>query len=81
MARRKGKTTMNPLAWRREHQLALLLGTVLGIALGLLVGCALNNIHLAALQQWVAAGHGVRWALLGAFFGAGVIYIQRLLRT
>jgi hypothetical protein len=81
MALRKGKTTMNPLAWQREHQVALLLGTVLGIAAGLLVGFAHNNIHLATLQQWIAEGHSFRWALLGAFFGAGVIYVQRLLRT
>jgi hypothetical protein len=81
MALRKGKTTMNPLAWQREHQVALLLGTVLGIAAGLLVGFAHNNIHLATLQQWIAEGHSLRWALLGAFFGAGVIYVQRLLRT
>jgi hypothetical protein len=72
---------MNPLAWQREHQVALLLGTVLGIAAGLLVGFVHNNIRLAILQQWIAEGHGLRWALLGAFFGAGVIYVQRLLRT
>lgn len=72
---------MNPLAWQREHQVALLAGTVLGIAAGLLAGCALNNIRLTTLQQWFADGHGLRWALLGAFFGAGVIYVQRLLRT
>ena len=72
---------MNPLAWPREHQVALLLGTVLGIAAGLLAGFALNNIHLPTLQQWITEGHSLRWALLGAFFGAGVIYVQRLLRT
>jgi hypothetical protein len=78
---RKGKTTMNPLAWQREHQVALLLGIVLGIVAGLFVGFTHNDIHLATLQDWVARGHALRWALLGAFFGAGVIYVQRLLRT
>jgi hypothetical protein len=72
---------MNPLAWRREHQVALIIGTVLGIAAGVLAGFALNSVHLATLQQWVAEGHGLRWALAGAFFGAGVVYVQRLLRT
>jgi hypothetical protein len=71
---------MNPLTWRREHQMALLLGTVLGIAAGFLVGFIHNEVHLATLQQWVAGGHGIRWAALGALFGAGVIYVQRLLR-
>lgn len=72
---------MNPLAWQREHQVALLLGIVLGIVAGLLAGFAHNNIHLTTLQSWFAEGHSLRWALLGAFFGAGVVYVQRLLRT
>ena len=73
---------MNPLTWQREHQLALLLGTVLGSFAGLLVGFIHNDVHLATLQQWgVADGHGIRWAVFGALFGAGVIYVQRLLRT
>jgi hypothetical protein len=78
---RKGKKTMNPLTWQRRHQVALLLGTVLGIVAGLLVGYVHNDVHLTTLQLWLRAGPGLRWALLGAFFGAGVIYIQRLLRT
>jgi len=29
---------MDPLNWRREHQVALLLGVAIGIAIGLLIG-------------------------------------------
>ena len=58
---------MNPLTWQREHQVALLLGTVLGIVAGLLVGFTHNDIHLTTLQYWVA-GNGIRWAVSGAFF-------------
>jgi hypothetical protein len=73
---------MNPLTWQREHQAALLLGTVLGIFAGLLVGFIHNDVHLETLLQWgVANGHGIRWAVFGGLFGAGVIYVQRLLRT
>jgi hypothetical protein len=72
---------MNPFAWQREHQVALLLGIVLGIVAGLLVGFVHDDVHLTTLQLWIGAGPGLRWALLGAFFGASVIYIQRLLRT
>ena len=72
---------MNPLTWQREHQVALLLGIVLGIVAGLLVGFVHNNVHLTTLQFWLGSGAGLRWAVLGAFFGAGVIYVQRLLRT
>ncbi len=72
---------MNPLTWQREHQVALILGTVLGIVAGFLVGFIHNGVHLTTLLYWVAAGHMFRWALLGALFGAGAIYVQRLLRT
>jgi hypothetical protein len=71
---------MNPLTWRREHQVAFLLGTVLGIVAGFLIGFIHNDIHLSTLQQWVAGGNGIRWAVLGGLFGAGVIYVQQLLR-
>jgi prepilin signal peptidase PulO-like enzyme (type II secretory pathway) len=71
---------MNPLMWQREHQVALLLGTVLGIVAGLLIGYTHNDIHLTTLQNWFAV-NGFRWAVFGALFGAGVIYVQRLLRT
>jgi hypothetical protein len=72
---------MSPLAWQREHQVALLLGIVFGIVAGLLVGFVHDDVHLTTLQLWIGAGPGLRWTLLGAFFGANVIYIQRLLRT
>jgi hypothetical protein len=68
------------ITWRREHQVALLLGAVLGIVAGFSIGFNHNGIHLATLQQWAAGGSGIRWAVLGALFGAGVIYVQRLLR-
>jgi hypothetical protein len=71
---------MNPLTWRLEHQGALLLGTVLGIVAGLLVGFIHHDIHLATLQQWISGWSSIRWAVLGALFGAGLIYVQRLLR-
>ena len=72
---------MNPFTWRLEHQVALFLGALLGIVAGFLIGFTHNDVHLATLQQWVSGGSGIRWAVLGALFGAGVIYIQRLLRT
>jgi hypothetical protein len=71
---------MNPLTWRPEHQVALLLGTVLGIVAGLLVGVFHHDIHLATLQQWILGWSSIRWAGLGALFGAGLVYVQRLLR-
>jgi hypothetical protein len=72
---------MNPLTWRREHQVALLLGIALGIVAGLVVGYFHHDIHIATLQQWILGWSSIRWAVLGALFGAGLIYVQRLLRT
>jgi hypothetical protein len=71
---------MNPLTWRREHQFALVLGAVLGIALGLVVGYMHGGIRYASLDQWNIESR-FRWAILGAFVGACVISILRLLRT
>jgi hypothetical protein len=72
---------MNPLTWQREHQMALLIGTVLGIVAGLFVGYVHHDIRFATLQQWFSGWSSVRWAVFGALFGASLIYIQRLLRT
>jgi H+/Cl- antiporter ClcA len=71
---------MNPMTWRREHQVALLLGIVLGIVLGLLVGFMYEGFHVATLERWNIASR-FRWGILGALVGASVITIQRLLRT
>jgi predicted ABC-type sugar transport system permease subunit len=72
---------MNPSTWRREDQVALLLGTVLGIVAGLLVGYIQHDIHIVTLQQWFSGWSSIRWAVFGALFGAGLIYVQVLLRA
>ena len=71
---------MNPLTWRREHQVALLLGVVLGIVLGLLLGFMYEGMHYATVERWNIESR-FRWGVLGALVGACVISIQRLLRT
>jgi hypothetical protein len=53
---------------------ALLLGALFGIVAGFLIGFIHNDVHLETLQQWVLGGAGFRWAILGALFGAGLIY-------
>jgi xanthine/uracil permease len=42
---------MNPLTWRREHQIALLLGVVLGFVAALVVGFIYNGVHYATLVR------------------------------
>ena len=69
---------MNPMTWRREHQAALVLGLVLGIVLGLVVGYLHGGTRYESLDHWNFESR-FRWAILGAFVGACVVYIQRLL--
>jgi hypothetical protein len=72
---------MNPLQWRSEHQVALLLGVVVGIALGFVTGYTHHNIHFdnAAELSSYLTGSGLRWGVLGALVGGTIIYIQQLL--
>ena len=74
---------MNPLQWRREHQVALLLGVVVGIALGFVTGYMHHNIHFenaAAFSSYLTGGSALRWGVFGALVGGTIIYIQQLLR-
>ena len=43
---------MNPMTWRREHQVALVLGLVLGIVLGLVVGYLHGGARYESLDHW-----------------------------
>jgi hypothetical protein len=69
---------MNPLKWRREHQVALLLGAAVGIAIGLLIGFIYNGVHYATLPQWLGWS-AFRWGVLGALVGGTTIYMRQLL--
>ena len=73
---------MNPLQWRSKHQVALLLGVVVGIALGFVTGYMHNNIHFenaAAFSTYLTGGSALRWGVFGALIGGAIIYIQQLL--
>ena len=73
---------MNPLQWRREHQVALLLGVVVGIALGFVTGYMHHNIHFENAGQfssYLTGGSALRWGVLGALLGGTIIYMRQLL--
>lgn len=72
---------MNPLQWRSEHQVALLLGAVVGIALGFVTGYMHHNIHLhdGSFSTYLTEGSALRWGVFGALIGGTIIYIQQLL--
>lgn len=73
---------MNPLQWRSEHQVALLLGVVVGIALGFVAGYLHHDIRIdntAAFSSYFMKGSALRWGVLGALVGGTIVYIQQLL--
>jgi hypothetical protein len=76
---------MNPLQWKREHQIALVCAFVLGAILGWMLGLRLTTAHFAAyldrwryVRYWAAVGS---WGLFGGAIGAVLVYIRQLLRT
>lgn len=83
---------MNPLRWKREHQLALIGSGVLGGILGVLLFTAvLARSYYSDLwcgygyygyACWLS-GFWLRvalWMIFGAFVGAAAVYIRQLLR-
>jgi hypothetical protein len=88
---------MNPLTWKREHQLALLCAITLGGVAGLLFGLW----HVAEYGysiRWSSGcvyypanscysftpGYWLRiafWIMLGGAFGGAMVYIRQLLRA
>ena len=73
---------MNPLQWRSEHQVALLLGVVVGIALGFVAGYMHHDIRIdntAAFSNYLTKGSALRWGVFGALIGGTIIYIRQLL--
>ena len=75
---------MNPLNWKREHQIAFLCAAALGCLLGLVAGFQWVRpnghfeINYLPLGYWLLL---MFWATLGGLIGAAVIYIRQLLRT
>ena len=74
---------MNPLKWRREHQVALVLGAAMGISVGLVIGYIYNDVHYAnaTLRLYFEGGSGFRWGVFGALVGGTAIYVRQLLHA
>jgi xanthine/uracil permease len=73
---------MNPLQWRSEHQVALLLGVLVGIALGFVTGYMHHNVRFenaAEFSSYLTGGSALRWGIFGALVGGTIIYIRQLL--
>jgi hypothetical protein len=73
---------MNPLRWRSEHQVALFLGVVVGIALGFVTGYMHHNVHFenaVEFSSYLKGGSALRWGVFGALVGGTIIYMRQLL--
>ena len=73
---------MNPFAWSQEHQVAIIVGAILGAVILEVLGFMYRGLNYARTTSdlfWSAST--VRWAILGALIGAGIVYVQRLLRS
>jgi hypothetical protein len=70
---------MNPFVWRREHQMALILGAILGAGALVIIGFMYRGLNYGTIssQLFWSASTG-RWAILGAVIGACVVYLRRL---
>ena len=77
---------MNPLNWKREHQVALGIAAVIGAVMGVLIGYLAYAVAQGAdgamsfgrwleYSIWAAA---LLWAIVGALIMGGSAYMQRL---
>lgn len=77
---------MNPINWKREHQIALVLALIIGAVIGLVTGYIAYASSSGAsggvsFSYWVdnpIRYAGLWWGLGGAGVGAAVLYIKRL---
>ncbi len=78
---------MNPLRWKREHQIALAGAVLVGFALGLAFGYA-RDTHFSSFWEWFVTAlnpnypgtGGIGWSVFGAFMGAAAIYVVQVMR-
>jgi hypothetical protein len=70
LGRRHGEGNVNPLRWKREHQIAFWLAVVLGGSMGIAVGL-----------QRVGPSASVLWGVVGAVMAGAGAYVRQMLRN
>ena len=72
---------MNPFVWRREHQIALILGALLGAVVLIVVRFMYHGLNYEAIFSAAFWSTGTaRWAILGAVIGGILVYVRKLLQ-
>jgi hypothetical protein len=81
---------MNPLRWKREHQIALLGAGIIGAVVGFIFGVRAADPYGRAFEHfgnngmtwintyWIVV---VAWSLLAACLGSGTVYVFQLSRA
>jgi hypothetical protein len=86
---------MNPLEWKREHQIALACAVALGCLVGMIAGLLVTPDYVSFRwgKLWCNYGYTcvyllqgywlfiLLWISLGAVVGAALVYVRQLLRT
>jgi hypothetical protein len=83
-SKQSGKKKMNPLNWRREQQLALIIAAIIGLMLGEFSGFALTSdgqrFGLWVFWYGYSSFGGFMGSIVGALIGLTTAYVARLLR-
>ena len=64
---------MNPFAWRQEHQVALVLGAILGAVILEVIGFMYRGLNYGTIGSGLWSASTARWAILGAC----IVYLRR----
>jgi hypothetical protein len=72
---------MNPFVWRQEHQIAIILGAILGAVILIVIGFMYRGLNYGTLTfDLLWSSSSARWAILGALIGGCMVYVRRLLQ-
>jgi hypothetical protein len=66
---------MNPLRWKREHQIAFLVSALFGAGIGIFVG--LRQVEPSSELYWL---HVVLWGAAGSLLAAVGAFIRQMVR-
>jgi hypothetical protein len=83
---------MNPLDWKREHQVALAVAAAIGVVGGLMVAYFMPRLGMSSSSPISYDGTisflffrpyitVLGWAFLGAILGSAVVYVCQLLKA
>jgi hypothetical protein len=75
---------MNPLYWKREYQVALVVSFLIGGSIGVIIGYLMYAVyaaeHAMPLSGWLDAEAIAGWGLFGGAIGAAALYVRHLMR-